>query len=303
MTIGSQITAAGFKAIQDKAESLLGTGASTRGYGQTVLSVDYAPGTRILKSHWDALRYDIINIRLHQDGVNPAAIQVNVGDLIRFGAGAPNTNYNSLLETAIANRFNLGPGQSMVSAIDAKTFTSSWTTSATSTLTATFSTSDQARYFFNSGGKIRVTSTRVGGSSSSQNNAWTNLLNAAGIQEFGAITSTSVNFYTLTNSYQTYYQSSSTTPYSANNYRLEAKCNVSNNSSGTATAVDIRAVLTDSYVDPGNSGLGDTPNTVDLVNGTLTLTFEELKAAGALAPSGSFVITSPSYSVSSIAAS
>ncbi len=297
MTTGSEITAVGLKTIQDKAELLLGTGLTTRGYGQTVLSADYAPGTEIKKSHWDALRYDIVNIRTHQDGVPPAIISVNVGDVITYGSGSPNTNYDALLETAIANRFNIGAGRAVISVIDTKTYTSAWGTKAESTLTATFANADQARYFFNSGGKLRVTSTRTGGTSTPQNTAWTNLLSVAGTREFGAATDPNVNFYTLTSSYQTFYQVSSSTPYSANNYQLEARCDVANNSSGTATVVYIKVSLNDSYVDPGPQPPGDS------VDGTLTILFNELKASGTMVPSGTFTITSPSYSVSSIAAS
>lgn len=297
MTTGSDITAAGFKAIQDKAESLLGIGSASRGYGQTVQSTDYAVGTRIEKAQWDLLRFDIINIRTHQDGVPPPIVTVNVGDVISYGASSPNTNYDTLLEQAIANRFNIGAGRSMLSAVDTKTFSSAWSTQAQCTITVTFSNSNQARYFFNSGGKIRVSASRSGGSGTAQDGAWTNLLNAIGIREFGAATDPFVNFYTLTNSYQIYYQNSATTPYSANNYRLEARCNVSNNSSGTATVVELKVTLNDSYVDPGAPAPGD------LVTGTLTVVVEELKATGSLVPSGTFTITSPSYSVSSITAS
>ena len=299
MTTGSNITAAGFKEIQDKAESLLGVGTGSRGYGQTVQSIDYAVGTRIEKAQWDLLRFDIINIRTHQDGAPPPIVTVNVGDVISFGAAAPNTNYNTLLETAIANRFNIGPGRSVVSSKGTVSYSSSWNTQLQSTITATFSNSNQARYFFNSGGKIRITTTRTGGLNTSQNISWTNLLNSIGLRQFGAGTDPFVNFYTLTNSYQIFYQNSATTPYSANNYRLEARCNVSNNSGGTATVVEIRVTLNDSYTNLGPSIYG--PG--DGVSGTLTIAVDELKAAGSLVPSGSFVITSPGYSISSITAS
>ena len=297
MTTGSDITAAGFKAIQDKAESLLGAGSGSRGYGQTVQSADYAVGTRIEKAQWDLLRFDITNLRLHQDGSPPPIVTVNVGDVISFGAASPNTNYDTLVETAIANRFNIGPGRTILSVIDTKTYTSSWSTLAQSTVTATFSNANQARYFFNSGGKIRISATRTGGAPTQQNNAWTNILNSIAIREFGAATDPFVNFYTLTNVYQTFYLNSLTTSYSSNNYRLEARCNVANNSTGTATTVEIRVSLNDAYIDVDPTPPGD------VVDGTLSIIFEELKATGALVPSGTFTITSPSYSVSNITAS
>lgn len=312
MTIGSKITSVDLKTIQDKAESLLGIGTGNRGYGQPTLSSEVSPGTIIRKSHWDAIRFDVVNLKTHQDGVIPSVVQVNIGDVVQFGASAPNTNYNLLLESALTNRFNIGPGRSIVTNIDTKNYSSSWSNTASCTATITFTggytitnadgstwtatAADHARHFFNSGGKIRVRSAVAGGSTA-QSNAWTNFLNSTGFKEFGAATDPTINFYTLTNSYTTFFQSNLTTPYSANNYRLEARCNVADNSNGGATVVEIRLTLRDLYTDPGPPAPGD------LVDGTLTMIFEELKAFGPIAPSGNFSVVSPNYSVSSISAS
>jgi len=163
-------------------------------------------------------------------------------------------------------------------------------------VTIPFANSNDARYFFNSGGKVRITPTLTGGNGTAQVNAWTNFLTSVGTQSFGAANVLS-NYYTLTNSYQTYYQNSLSTPYSANNINLSAKTNVADNSSGTATILYLKVTLNDAYVDPGSPAPGD------LVNGTLSLSIDELKATGTLIPTGTFVITSPSYSLSSIALS
>jgi hypothetical protein len=253
-------------------------------------------GNTITKAQWDLIKFDIINIKLHQDGVLPGVVTVNVGDPINFGASAPNTNYNTILEQAIANRFQIAGSQSVVNSAASQTYSSSWSTSLTATLTCTFSTADQARYFFNSGGKVRFTTTLSGGSSTAQINAWTNFLASVGTQSFGADTGI-VNYYNLTNSFQIYYQNSLSSPYSANNYRLEARTDVSNNSTGTATQLFLRVTLSDSYVDPGAPAPGD------LVDGTVTIAASELKASGLLQPSGTFAITSPSYSLSVISGS
>jgi hypothetical protein len=297
MTIGSDITAAGFVTIQNKAESLLGTGAGSRGYNQTVVSSDVFTGNQITQVQWDLLKTDIINVLYHQNGELPNIVTVNSGDVIQFGAGHPNNNYDTLLDTAAANRFQVAASQSVVTSKGVATYTSAWSSSAQFTLTVTFSTADQGRYFFNSGGKIRLNTSISGGSGTAQYNAWVNFLNSVGIRSFGADTDPVVNYYTLTNSFQTYYQSSLSTPYSANNYRLEARTNVSNNSTGTATILTLRVTLTDAYTDPGAPAPGDS------VDGILTISVEELKAAGTLFPSGSFSITSPTYSLSGITAS
>jgi hypothetical protein len=295
MTTGSNIAAADYVAIQNKAETLLGTGSTTRGYGQTVQSVDVFTGNAITKAQWDALRFDIINIRLHQDGILPNIVQVNVGDPIVFGAANPNTNYDTLLETATINRFQIANSQAVITSVGAATTSSAWSASATMTTTVTFSNATDARYFFNSGGKIRISSTLTGGSATAQVNAWRNILTSVGTRSFGADTDPFVNYYTLTNSFQTYFQSSLSTPYSSNNIRFEARTDVSNNSTGTATVLTLRVTLFDNYVPTGAA-----PAPSDQVDGTLSIAVSELKASGSLLPSGSFVITGPSYSLSSI---
>jgi len=299
MTIGTSIFASQYVAIQDKAESLLGIGSTTRGYGQTVQSSDVFIGNAITKAQWDLLRFDIINIKLHQDGVIPPIVQVAVGDAIGFGPSSPNTNYDILLEQAITNKFNLADNQSIVTAKATQTFSSSWSTQAQTTLTCNFADATTARYFFNSGGKIRITSALTAGASTAQVTAWVNFLNSVGTRSFGAGTNPTVNYYTLTNVYQTFYQDSLSSPYSANNYRLEAKTDVANNSTGTATQVQIRITLTDTYTDPGPE---PSPPPGDSVVGTLTVNVAEVKASGLLQPSGNFTITSPTYSLSSIVA-
>jgi hypothetical protein len=304
MTLGTNVFAAQYVAIQNKAESMIGTGSSTLGYGQTVQSSDVFQGNLITKAQWDLIKLDIINIKFHQDGTIPPVVNVNVGDPIGFGSSSPNTNYDIILNDAIAKRFLIAGSQSVVAAKSSQTYSTPWSTQAQATLTVTFATADQGRYFFNSGGKIRFNTSLVGAASTSQINAWVNFLNAVGTQSFGADTDPSINYYTLTNSYQTYYQNFLSSSYSANSYKLEARTNVANNSTGTATQLELRVSLLDSYVDPDTANPG--PPTFapdDVVNGTLTIAVSELKASGQLLPSGTFSITSPSYSLSSIAAS
>jgi len=302
MTLGTNVFAAQYVAIQNKAESMIGTGAGTLGYGQTVQSSDVFSGNLITKAQWDLIKYDIINIKLHQDGVIPPVITVNFGDPIGYGAGSPNTNYDTLLDDAIAKRFLVSNSQAVVTAKTSQTYSTPWSTQAQATLTVTFGDANQGRYFFNSGGKVRFTASLVGAVTTPQITAWVNFLSSVGTVSFGAATDPAINYYTLTNSYQTYFQSFLSSSYSANSYKLEARTNVANNSTGTATVLELRISLLDSYVDP-DVAFGASFPPADVVNGTLTIAVSELKASGQLQPSGTFSITSPSYSLSSITAS
>ncbi len=290
MAAGDQIDDINFNTLQDRVQLLLGTGTGSRGYGQTVQSADVFAGNTITAAQWNALRNDILSVRVHQDGNPPPGLtSITKGSPVNYSV-IP--NFDNVLSVADSNRFLIASGQSTVSTKGSQSVTATWSTQAQAVLTVTFGTSDQGRYFFNSGGKVRVSGSRTGGSTTSQNNAWTNFLANIGIVSFGAVNTTSVNYYNLTDAYQIYYQNSLSTPYSANYFRLEAKTNVVDNSGGTATQLDIRITLRDDH-----TALGAGPDSTD---GTLSLAIEELKASGSLYPTGTWNITSPSYSLSAI---
>lgn len=302
-----KVFAVDYNVIRDKVVSLLGSGLGSRGYGQPVVSSPVMPGELITKKQWDDLRYDIVSIKLHQDGVTPAVVQLTEKEVIREGIAYPNSNYDTVTEQAITNRFNIGSGRSVVTSKGTKSRTGSWTRESSCEVTVTFASADQARYFFNSSGKIRFISSRTGGTVSPQNTSWTNLLNTISVQSFGASGTSPVTFYTLTTSYQTFYQMGSSSSYSSNNYQLEAKCDVADNTLGGATVVTFRIKWNDAYVDPDTLNPAyPGPETIhppgDVVDGTLTVSIEEFKAVGDLAPSGTFTIISPTYSISDITA-
>jgi len=313
-----RIAATDYNSIRNKIVAILGTGSGQQGYGQPIASSGLFAGNNITKAQWDLLRYDLVNAKVHQDGVSPSIVTISSGDVVGYGAGYPNTNYDTIAEQSILNRFNIGAGQSVLSlatmagqtAPGVISRTGSWSTQSQCTLTVTFATANEARYFFNSGGRMRFTSTRTGGASTSQNNAWTDLLSTTvGTLNFGAQTPATVNFYTLTTSYQQWYTVSSSVPYASNFYRIEALCNCTDptNVNGTASVVTFRITWADSYIDPDTLTPGyPAPVTIhppgDTVDGTLSLTVEEFKATGPFIPSGLFTITSPSYSISAITA-
>jgi hypothetical protein len=179
-----------------------------------------------------------------------------------------------------------------------------WRDEISATLTVSFANSNQARWFFNSGGEIRVQSSRTDGRSDAQNNSWSALLNSAGVRAFGAVIPNTGfsplngrNFYRLTNTFQEFYRLTDSSPYTANSYRLEARSNVANNSTGTATSVDIRVRFVAGYTDPGPLG---PPFTNDEIDGTFSITVTEKRADGSLLPSGSFTVARPTYSITSI---
>jgi hypothetical protein len=307
MPVNDIITQAEYNNIRNKVIGVLGTGSGNSGYGQPLNSSAVALGTRVTINEYANLRFDIINAWVHQAGSTPTTVTVTEGGTIRFSAvDAPVTTYDALANTLIANRFNLGAGQSAVavpaSSPRSRTYTGVggdiWNTSISCTVDVQWPSANTARFFFNSGGQIRITSTRSGGSlGTTQNTSWTNILSSAGTQSFGGNnpgTGTSPmngqNWYRLTNSFQTYYTLAGSSPYGSNSYNLQARVtDTADNSSGAAANSQFLVQFIDNYVDPGPPAPGDA------VDGTFSIAVSLVFATGVLVPSGfgNFTVTQP----------
>jgi hypothetical protein len=227
----------------------------------------------------------------------------------------PNTQYDTFANTIRTNRFNVGAGQSFtttkgtVSETWPGTYGASWNTTIRSTIRVQFTSAANARHFFNSGGEIRFNSSRTGSTARAQDLAWTTLLTTAATKAFGGNKPTigvgalnGQNFYRLTSSFQEWTSTAYSSPYTANRWRITARCrDVADNSLGTSADIEFQSEWIDGYVDPGNYYL-DVPNDVDKVTGTISLTVSTLEATGVLQPAGAgtFVVESPIVTISAI---
>jgi hypothetical protein len=308
-SVGGIIEDVDYNSIRNKIIAVLGTGTGNTGYGQTarIQSSAVADGNTITAAQWSNLRFDIFNCLVHQNGTTPTIVQKAVGDVVQYGAGQPNNAYDTLADTITTNRFTLGTGRFVTENLASATSGDvTWLSQIYADITYTFSTAETARFFFNSGGQLRVTSSFVKSVTKDQTTSWENLISSAGQQGFGGqVPSTGfsplngTNFFRLTNTFQTYYTATASGPYSSNTYRLQARSNVADNSSGTANQVFIRVLLNDPYVDPP---VGVPPASTapvppeDSVSGTLTVTTDMIRASGVMQPApttGNFTTSGP----------
>lgn len=288
MSTGNSIKAADFNEIQQRIEKVLGVGSGKFGYGQAVLSAQVAPGEIITASQWTRLRTDIVNARLHQTGVAPQLVDVSQGPTpIVWDAGSPVLQYFRHATLAEVEKFNIGMSRFVTETGISHSYTNKWNATLSTNAVIEFQSADQARYFFNSGSKLKITSTRTGGADTAQNRAWSGLLNAVGPILFGATEPSVVNFYTLTDQYQTIVSSNVSTDfvYSENRFLIKAKCDVASNTNGGASKIDFLFEWVDAY----NKWPGER------VDGTLSLKIEELRASGNLFPSGNFIVPKPIF--------
>lgn len=184
----------------------------------------------------------------------------------------------------------------MLSLVDVAELTSSWNSQAQATLTMTFTSGADAKYFFSTGGKLKFRSSLENGSPTVQNSEWANLLSAAGTQEFTGFWKDEFNYFKLTNTYQTVYTYVASVPYTANYYKIEALCNLEDNTLGGATQVTFRFTWRDDYA-RNYIGWNNHIYAESGVDGTLSLVVEEIKA---VAPSTEPEVISPTYVLSSI---
>jgi hypothetical protein len=314
MTVNSTIREADYNNIRNKIVAIIGTGSGTSGWGQPIVSSAVNVGNKVSINDWGTLRFDIINAWTHINGAAPTTVQVFEGNTIRSSiVDAPYTTYDTLIDTIVSNRFIVHPSQSAIEAGTPVTRTTSWSTTVSCTVSVSFPSATAARHFFNSGGQIRVASSRTGGAATQQNTAWSSILSTAGTQSFGGNnpgTGTSPlngqNWYRLTNSYQQWFIASGSSPYGSNNYRIFARCPVADNSTGTASSAEFLVQFTDGYLDPDDtapSGPGQRTSPDDIVDGTLSVAVSSLYSTGILVPSGTgnFTVTRPTISVGIIA--
>jgi hypothetical protein len=340
MPANDKILVTDYNNIRNKVVGVLGTGSGSSGYGQVVSSSAVSLSSRVTVNEYAALRNDIINAYRHIFGVTPTLNQPVEGNTVRFipigtittefgiaefgesefnletlaDADSPFPQYDFIADDIIANRFTVDSSQVITESKGSNSRSTwdggFWNNRLSCTITVTFTSANNARFFFNSGGQIRFVSSRTGGTTTRQQNiSWSNLLNSAGTRSFGAQIPTTgfspmngQNFYRLTNAYQVWYTVTASSPYANNVYRIQARSNVVNNSSGTATQIEFLVEWIDGYVDPGPPSLKSSFPPGDEVDGTITISVSTLEAFGVLVPvtAGNFSVESPTVSIGAI---
>jgi hypothetical protein len=172
----------------DRINTVWSVGSGSAGYGQTALS-SVSQSAVITATQWASLINTLNSIRTHQSGSGSGISAVTAGAKI---------DYLSTLTTQIAsgytNRLSFA-ANSAVSVGSAQTTV--WSNGSTSStlsrafgVRAAFASADQARYFFNAGGRLKLNcSGTQNASTSSRTNGIINLLSyLGGVQTFGANT-------------------------------------------------------------------------------------------------------------------
>jgi hypothetical protein len=170
------------------------TGGTTAGYGQTALG-NVTVGTQVYAADWANLVNKTANSASHQGTSITTVTAPAAGNTITYLSAIP-TN----LTTIYAPRLNAATQGSTVA--NTATLGTTWTAAATFTHTVTFANGNAARYFFNSGGQLKVTCAHAN-STSGINLLFNNLASNIGTvvlsaPSTGTITISSVSFTGIT---------------------------------------------------------------------------------------------------------
>lgn len=318
--------------------------------GATGIGVVGGTGTgasSIRTDEYSKLRYDIINVYRHIYGTDPTPANPIIGQLIRWvtasaavaaeynvsqynideynatsiaGSADPYTQFSVFIADIQSNRFTCATSQSVTETLGTATRTTAWgggLATISTRLRLSWTSAAQARYFFNSGGEIRIAAARTGGTlPNAQNTAWTNLLNSAATRTYSAQAPSTafgspdaLNWYRLTNVYQSWYTLVDSGPYANNSFYIQARTLdgfVANNFQGDSAGVDLLVVFTDNYRDPDDTAPTRAPSVRtapdDSVDGTLQVLCSIKRATGILQPepsTGNFTIERPTLAITS----
>lgn len=328
MGVNDKIVKADYNSIRNKVAAILGNGAADSGYGQPLRSAEVNESNKVTVNEWTNLYYDIVNCYVHQTGGNPPSPSSAVeGATVRFNTtNSPNSQYDTFANTIITNRFNIAGSQSFTASKGSTAqswpgpYGNYWSSKVQCVVTVSFTSSNQARYFFNSGGELRFTSSRTGGTANPtnsanvgwrQNESWTNFLATVNPVFGGNKPGTGVdpndgtNFYRLSSTFGVFFSASASSPYGSNSFRVSARTpSVVDNSTGSATTIEFYFEWIDNYTDPVPGG--GLPQSSfppgDGVDGTISLSCTTLQATGFLVPAsaGNFTVESPTVTFGTI---
>ena len=140
----------------NKLNTTWATGGTTAGYGQTAVSQVSAGGTVIATGQWNALVANTASAAAHSGSSITSVTAPTSGGTVTYLSAIP-TN----LTTIYTNRRNAAAVGSTTTST--ATRSTSWENGLTFTHTVTFASGDAARYFFNSGGQIKMTASHPTG--------------------------------------------------------------------------------------------------------------------------------------------
>jgi hypothetical protein len=245
-------------------------GYGNAGYGQTALAQVSTGGT-VTATQWATAVNTLNTMLTHQSGSGSGIGAPTAGGIIAYLS-----TFQSSVNTGYANRLNFNANGTDITgtAPAAANWNSSTPTTFQITRTATFASADQARYFFNAGGKLVVTFSCTNTLGNSKGADWATLLNTklasivigsttnsrTGTGGTASASNTALGYWSCTTANQsmiTLTSASGTADYSSNSVAVGLKSNGAQGSNGDVGSVITFTIdLTDAAADTNTAPPG-----------------------------------------------
>ena len=216
---------------------IFGTGTAGYGLGQTEL-VGVSDGTLVTAAKWNALFTAMDNVANHTNDTLTSTAARSAGDPIKY-ISALQTDLNTLAASVVGGSVS-ATAVSEGSEDRSEVASAVYDTSHIVEDTVTFAGGDEARWFFNAGGKIRVSLTNAAANSTDKDTSVTNLITSMGNFDLGANTNgrsgtgdtptteaTETGYYDLGTGYTTLMHLDESAGTYANNIELKIEAKVS----------------------------------------------------------------------------
>jgi hypothetical protein len=257
------VAAANAGVAAQKAGCLWGVGFGDRGYGQNSPTLaTRSKADLVTRADWNTL-IGTTNQVLQWQGSSTSILPSPVGVASPIAIlSSPTTDIWSALALADQNRLNfLSGNMTLTSSAASTTRSTTWgagNSGITCTFQVSFASEDAARYFFNTGGDIRIALAHPN-TSTPRNVSWNTVLSNLVVQ-FRANTSVrlsgtrgtaqAVGYYQLTTAFQTILNGTNTGTYvyTANDFLVEARATTITGSNGAKGSVlQFRVTLQDEH--------------------------------------------------------
>ena len=273
-TSGDTILDDHYNGFATSVNALWGTGSTDSGYGESTTVAAVSAGATITAAQWTTLLARMNSLANHQNSSITAISNPSAGSTI-----SAFTALSTNIGTLDTNRLNVHARQSLLS--NAASTTTNLTGTITQTGNWSFGSENQARYFFNAGGRLSVSWSISGYTANLKANGWNTLLNSevgtyyiyaqssgkSGGSGSPATNNTNLGWHDLTGSYQTAFKqlnaAGSYAAYTSNYVQLDLY-----KSGGT---IYWRTYMVDAAADQAFHSAADTA--ADNVDGTKKTTF------------------------------
>jgi hypothetical protein len=269
---------------------IIGTGDGVYGLGQSTIST-VAAGNVITAAQWNSLFSAMDNVANHTEVSITSTTTKNAGDAIAAIA-ALTTDLASLATAVSTGSPNASSGLTAGSEDSSRVASAVFDTSHIVEESFTFVGGDEARWFFNAGGKIRISLSNNATNSTGKDTTVSTLATALGNFDIGATAcsrsgsgetettfASTTGYYDLTTSYTTLIElTEDSGSYSGNiSIKIEAKTNSAHadgrNNNGTVITVKCSVLVDDGTTTDYTSGNTDGVQVEDEAAGTTDWSF------------------------------